>query len=958
VTTPSHGTATYTADYIYYTPDLNYVGSDQFGYTITDNNGGSDSATVYVTVGGTNDPPTANDDTATVLEDSSGNMIDVLVNDVDIDGDNLTIVSVTTPGSGSASTDGNYTYYTPNPNYNGADSFTYTISDGNGGTDTAIVSVNVTAQNDPPTANDDTATVDEDSSNNQINALANDNDIDGDSLTIASVTTPSNGSASTDGSFVYYTPDPDYNGADSFTYNISDGNFGTDTATVYVTVTAQNDPPTANDDYPAVSEDSIDNQLDVLANDIDIDGDQLDVSNVTTPLNGIATFTAANVYYTPDPDYNGLDQFVYTVTDNNGGTDTATVYITVSAVNDPPTANDDIATVLEDSSNNQINVLVNDNDIDGDNIDITGVSTPSYGTATFTVDYVYYTPDLNFNGADQFGYNISDGNGGTDTATVYVTVTSGNDPPTANDDNATVIEDSVDNQIDVLANDIDLDGDDLDIIGVLTPTHGTATFTVDYVYYTPDPDYTGSDQFGYTISDGNGGSDSATVYVTVTPGNDPPTANDDTATVLEDSSNNLIDVLANDIDLDGDNLTVVSVTTPSSGSTSTDGSFVYYSPNPDYNGLDSFTYNISDGNGGTDTATVTVTITPQNDDPVANNDSATVNEDSTSNQINVLGNDIDIDGDSLAILSVTTPTYGSASILSGFVYYTPDPNYNGPDQFNYTITDGNGGVDSATVFITVDAVNDPPTANDDSATVVEDSSNNQIDVLINDNDIDGDNLDVIGVSTPSHGTANYTVDYVYYTPDPDYSGSDQFSYTITDNNGGSDSATVYVTVSGINDPPTANDDTATVLEDSSNNLIDVLANDIDIDGDSLTIVSVTTPSNGSASTDGSNVYYTPNPDYNGVDSFTYTIFDGNGGSDTANVSVTVTPQNDPPQAVDDYVAVPEDSIDNQLDVLANDIDIDGDSLDVTSVTTPSHGTATYTADYIYYTPDLNYVGYR
>ena len=150
------------------------------------------------------------------------------------------------------------------------------------------------------------------------------------------------------------------------------------------------------------------------------------------------------------------------------------------------------------------------------------------------------------------------------------------------------------------------------------------------------------------------------------------------------------------------------------------------------------------------------------------------------NSIDVLENDEDPDGDYLNITSVANPSNGIAEILGNEIIYTPNTNYNGPDQFTYTISDGNGGTDIASVSITVTGVNDAPVASDDSATVTEDSSDNQIDVLANDVDIDGDDLDITGVNQPSHGTASYTASFVYYTPDADFSGTDQFTYTISD----------------------------------------------------------------------------------------------------------------------------------------------------------------------------------
>jgi hypothetical protein len=207
---------------------------------------------------------------------------------------------------------------------------------------------------------------------------------------------------------------------------------------------------------------------------------------------------------------------------------------------------------------------------------------------------------------------------------------------------------------------------------------------------------------------------------------------------------------------------------------------------------------------------VSVTVGGLNDPPVAVDDTATVAEDSVSNQVDVLVNDVDPDGDNLTIVSVSNPPHGSTSTDGNYTFYTPDSDYVGADSFSYTVSDGFGGIDTATVFVTVSPVNDPPSAVDDYVSVAEDSSNSLIDVLVNDVDIDGDDLDVSGVTQPAYGSVTFTVDFVYYTPDPDYTGADQFNYTVSDGNGGSDTATVFVTVTGVNDPPVANNDADTV----------------------------------------------------------------------------------------------------------------------------------------------------
>ncbi len=241
------------------------------------------------------------------------------------------------------------------------------------------------------------------------------------------------------------------------------------------------------------------------------------------------------------------------------------------------------------------------------------------------------------------------------------------------------------------------------------------------------------------MGDGNGGSATATVTVTVTGVNDGPVAVDDAATTAEDTAVG-VTVLTNDSDLDGDTLSIASVSTPAHGTAVIAGTSVTYTPAANYNGPDSFTYTVGDGNGGSATATVTVTVTGVNDGPVAVDDAATTAED-TAVSVTVLTNDSDLDGDTLAVSSVSMPAHGTAVIAGTAVTYTPALNYNGPDSFTYTVGDGNGGSATATVSVTVTGVNDGPVAVDDAATTAEDTAVS-VTVLTNDSDLDGDTLRV------------------------------------------------------------------------------------------------------------------------------------------------------------------------------------------------------------------------
>jgi uncharacterized repeat protein (TIGR01451 family) len=451
----------------------------------------------------------------------------------------------------------------------------------------------------------------------------------------------------------------------------------------------------------------------------------------------------------------------------------------------------------------------------------------------------------------------------------------------------------------------------------------------------------------------------------------PPDAVDDSATTPEDDPVD-VDVLANDTDVDGDlDPTSVTVTSgPANGSTSVDPGtgVVSYTPDPGYNGPDSFTYQVCDDAGLCDSATVTLTVSSVADAPTVVDDSATTDED-VPVDIDVLANDSDADGD-LDPTSVTVtsgPANGTISVdpLTGVVTYTPDPDYNGPDSFDYEVCDLTALCTSGTVTLTVDPVADPPAVVADTASTPEETPVD-VDVLANDSDADGD-LDPTSVTVtagPTNGTVSVDplTGVVTYTPDPDYNGSDAFTYEVCDLTALCTTGTVTLTVGSVDDPPVANDDSATVDEDDSV-AVDVLGNDSDPDGDlDPTSVTVTSgPANGTVSIDPVTgaITYTPDPGFNGPDSFDYQVCDLTALCATGTVSVTVDAVDDPPVVVDDVATVDEDGA-VVVDVVANDSDPDGD-LDPTTVTVtsgPSHGIVTIdpATGAVTYTPDPDYNG--
>jgi len=286
-----------------------------------------------------------------------------------------------------------------------------------------------------------------------------------------------------------------------------------------------------------------------------------------------------------------------------------------------------------------------------------------------------------------------------------------------------------------------------------------------------------------------------TVNVTATSANAPPVAADDEASTTAGEAV-AIDVLANDSDPDDDALSITEVTDPENGTAEIQDASVTYTPDASFVGTDSFSYTVSDGQGGTDEALVTVDVTEApNQPPVAQDDAAATVGGQTV-QIDVLANDSDPDDDPLSIESVGPPDGGTAEIQNGQVAYTPASSFTGTDVFPYTVSDGRGGTDIGTISVTVEAANRPPVAVDDAVLTVRNTPV-RIPVLANDSDPDGDPLIIASFSQPDRGSVTRDGDALVFTPATDATGVETFAYVIDDGRGGTAEATVEVTVSGL-----------------------------------------------------------------------------------------------------------------------------------------------------------------
>jgi MYXO-CTERM domain-containing protein len=356
---------------------------------------------------------------------------------------------------------------------------------------------------------------------------------------------------------------------------------------------------------------------------------------------------------------------------------------------------------------------------------------------------------------------------------------------------------------------------------------------------------------------------------------------------------------------------------------------------------------------------VTVTVTAVNDVPVATNDTFTVARNAGATVLTVLANDTALPdvGETLRITATTAATQGTVTIgANGLnVSYRPNVGYTGPDEFQYTVSDGNGG--SATALVTIDvavAVNALPSAVDDAISVAEDAGPVTIAVLANDTGLADAPL-VVTVQQPGVGTAEVQPDNtIVWTGPVDFSGEVVFDYTVTDVDNESDTGTITITVRSVNDAPRLAADTATVEEDSAVT-IDVLANDPSTGDPPATVTVDLQPTNGAVVVEDDNTLtYTPAPDFNGTDTFTYRVADPD-QSAIATVTVTVTPVADTPDAVADVAAGRADAA-IDIDVLANDINVDGDTLVIAIVTQAGSGEATVDGGVVRYVPTAGFSG--
>ncbi|MDD4307969.1 MAG: Ig-like domain-containing protein [Thermoplasmata archaeon] len=1056
---------------------------DEFGYTIYDNNGSYDEATVFVNVTGLDDTPIAFGDSYTTAEDtplSVNAAAGVLANDFDDDGDPTVAIKVTDPATGVLVLDSNGSFlYTSPADWFGSVNFTYKANDGIADSNTATVFINVTGVNDLPDGTDNTVAVNEDldylfapadfgftdsDAGDTLSAVritllesAGDLELSGADVILNQIITVADISSN----LLSFTPAENASGIGyaNFRFSVRDSQNGFDPVpnNMTIDVNAVNDAPSAiSESYSTVEDITLTVAAPgVLGNDFDIENDTLaavldtDVSHGTLTLNANGSFE-----YIPTAGYIGSDNFTYHANDGTADSNVVAVSINVTAANTAP--------ILDPIGNMTVNetefFIYHPTATDADNDTLTFSLIAAGSNATFSAGNLTWTPGED-QGPGTYSYTIQVSDGSlTDSETFWITVAEVNRAPSFTAITSKAVAEGNLLGFQTTATDPDIPVNTLSYTLEAGAPAGAGINSTGYFTWTPT-EAQGPAVYNITVRVTDNGTpnlfDNFTFAVTVSESNVAPVLGAIGGQAVNEESLLTFTATATDADLPANTLTFsLDAGYPTGASITSGGVFTWTPTEAQGPGFYNITVRVSDGAledfetfmvtvGEVNQAPVLATLGNQTlleevlwgfTVPVTDNDlpsqnlsfsldagfpvgawignttgffswnpteaqgpgfynitvrvsdgsledfetfMITVNEVNQAPVLGAIGPRAVNEGTALAFTATATdpdlpanaltysldagfPTGATINATTGAFSWTPTESQ-GPGVYSITVRVSDGTAqDFETISVTVNEVNQAPVLGAIGNRIISEQSYYSFMATATDSDMPANTLTFSLDAGYPAGAAISAAGLFTWTPS-EVQGPGVYPVTIRVSDGtATDSETFTLTVLDVNVAPIAGNDVFAIDEDSGANALNVRINDIDHDGDTLTVTAVTQGMHGTVTIVGAGLEYEPNADFYGTDYFTYTVSDGNGGADTATVTVTIASVNDDPAAVNDAVTVPEDCGAATIYVMANYgyAPESPETLTLTSGTQGAHGAVVKSADglSLTYEPALNFWG--
>jgi VCBS repeat-containing protein len=857
-----------------------------------------------VTVTATNDAPVITSTPVTSAMEDETYRYDV--NATDAEGNTLTYLLTSGPeGMQINSATGEITW-TPGEGVSGA-TVVVTVSDSLDQT-TQSFDITVTAVNDAPVITEGESIALSASEDTAAELQLNATDVDSSELTWAIASNPANGSATVVAGLVTYTPDTDYTGEDSFTVSVSDGEF-TDVITVNVTVGGANDAPVITSE--ALLEATEDELYEYTVTATDADGDDLSFSLTQAP-EGMTISSEGQITWTPVEGVTGASVTVQ-VSDSTAAV-TQSFTITVAAVNDAPEITSQAVTTASEDAEYRYSVTAVD--VDGDELTFSLETAPE-GMVISDAGVITWTPE---NGATSADVTVVVSDRVLSVSQSFsITVNAENDAPVIDQGESTALTLDEDNRAGTVLTATDIDGDELTWSISVDAGHGTATVNDGEVSYTPAANFYGSDVFTVTVSDETL-SDSILVEVTINSVNDAPVFSNVASTSAVEGSQYRYAAAVTDADdaNNGTDLIFTLVTAPEGMEVSATG-VVTWTP---ANGVTSADVSLQVEDGREDDAipavqSWTITVGGVNDAPVITSVAPTEATEDELYQyaVQVTDPDDENNGTDLTFTLVSAPEGMTVSSM-GLIEWTPA---NGVESANVIVRVADGGESGVEPVnqswtITVTPVNDAPVISDQPF-AIETSEDVAGSVTLVAEDIDSETLTWTITGEPANGSASFEGALLTYTPDTDYSGTDNITVQVSDGEL-SDSVTVSVQVNETNDAPVIT--SAAVTSATEDEAYGYTVTATDADGDALSFALQVAPEGMTINGETGAITWTP---ANGVASANVTV-NVTDQVDTVSQSFTITVEavNDAPVITSEAVTTATEDVQYRYEVVATDVD--------------------------------------